>query len=178
MENKLIDPQAAYEKLTTIENALKRGAQDAKMSWASLEEQVGKAKEEYFIAKGKSEQMTNSLTDITNLVETSNAAHDKAVDALNADITDLTNNYESKLASLKVNHDSKLNKLRSAHVQELNKAQEEYYTKGHTEAEEEIKRVYKLTKKKTVKKPKLKKPDSVADGIVKARAKKKLAKKS
>ena len=156
--SELINPQQAYEKFIQTVESLEEEVKAGKLKLISLQTSLEEHKESYNKAVGALKIAKDSLEQVTALIESSNSAWDKKRGQL-------VEKYE---------HEAKLR------LKQLDEAKTEYYAKGYEESEVDIKKDYKLTKKKTAGKPqsiKKVKPKSVYESVVKARAKKKIASK-
>ena len=156
--SELINPQQAYEKFIQTVELLEEEVKAGKLKLISLQTSLEEHEESYNKALGALKIAKNSLEQVTEFVEASNNAWDSKRN-------ELVEKYE---------HEAKLR------LQQIDNAKTDYYAKGYEDAENEIKQDYKLTKKKTAGKPQnpsKKKPTSVYESVVKARAKKKISSK-
>ena len=156
--SELINPQQAYEKFIQTVKSLEEEVTASKLRLISLQTSLEEHKESYNKAVGALKIAEDSLEQVTQLIESSNTSWD-------AKRSELVEKYENE-ANLR--------------LKALDKAKTDYFAKGYEEAEADIKKDYKLTKKKTAGKPQSPtkvKPKPIYDSVVKARAKKKIANK-
>ena len=155
--SELINPQQAFEKFIQTVDSLEEEVKTGKLKLISLQTSLEEHKELYNNAVGALRIAKESLEQVTQLIESSNSAWD-------GKRKELVEKYE---------HEAKLR------LKALDTAKSDYYAKGYEEAEVDIKKDYKLTKKKNAGKPQKNsvKPKSVYESVVKARAKKKIANK-
>ena len=152
MSNKIIDPEKVYSKLTDRVVKLKDIYEAKKQALISLEATYQELKDSVIVAEAEWKCADKLVSDVTQLVEVANEAWD---------------------AELK-KRDEIDNQRAQASFNSVQEAKEDYYKKGYADREEEIRAEYKLTKKKTVRKPKKQKPAPIAESIIKERAKRKL----
>ena len=156
--SELINPQQAYDKFIQTVKSLEEEVKSGKLRLISLQTSLEEHKESYNKAVGALQIAKDSLEQVTQLIESSNTSWD-------AKRSEIVEKYEQE-ANLR--------------LKALDKSKTDYFAKGYEEAEADIKKDYKLTKKKNAGKPQSPskvKPKSIYESVVKARAKKKIASK-
>ena len=155
--SELINPQQAFEKFIQTVDSLEEEVKTGKLKLISLQTSLEEHKEAYANAVGALKIARDSLEQVTQLIESSNTAWD-------AKRKELVEKYE---------HEADLR------LKALDKAKSDYYAKGYEEADAEIRKDFKLTKKKNAGKPQKNsvKPKPIYESVIKARAKKKIANK-